>query len=78
MKEVKALTDGPLAYYAVTGAVAVVGSALLVLVVLEVIGKENRMFYFKLIAAVLVLHLLLEFGAAIYTTIMLSFYDITF
>ncbi len=45
------------------------------------VAKEdsgNRMFWFKLLAAMLVVNLLLEFGAAIYSTIMLSFYGLLF
>ena len=78
MKQAAILTNGPLAYYVVTGVVAMVVSCLLILVILEVIGNENRIFYFRLIASGLVVHLLMEFGAAIYSTITLAFYGLLF
>lgn len=78
MRQSAILADGPLAYYVITGVVALAVSCFLILVVLEVIGKENRVFYFRLIALLLITNLLLEFGAAVYSSTMLAFYGLLF
>jgi hypothetical protein len=78
MRQSAILADGPLAYYVIAGVVALTVSCLLILVVLEVIGKENRVFYFRLIASLLIVNLLLEFGAAVYSSIMVGFYGLLF
>lgn len=78
MRQSAILADGPLAYYVITGVMALVVSCFLILVVLEVIGKENRVFYFRLIASLLIANLLVEFGAAVYSSTMLGFYGLLF
>ncbi len=78
MRQAAVLADGPLAYFVITGVVALAVSCFLILVVLEVIGKENRVFYFRLIALLLITNLLLEFGAAVYSATMLGLYGLLF
>jgi hypothetical protein len=78
MRQAAVLADGPLAYFVITGIVALAVSCFLILVVLEVIGKENRVFYFRLIALLLITNLLLEFGAAVYSATMLGLYGLLF
>ena len=78
MRQSAILADGPLAYYVITGVMALAVSCFLILVVLGVIGNENRVFYFRMIASLLIANLLLEFGAAVYSSIMLSFYGLLF
>ena len=78
IRQLNLLTEGPVGYFVITGIVALFASILTILLIFEVLGKENRMFYFKLIAGLLMLNFAFEFAAAVYSSLMVQYYSYLF
>lgn len=78
IKENKLMTEGPLIYFAIAGSMTIIASIFAILLIYEVLGKESRLFFFRLIAGLLIVSLIFEFCAGVYTSLMVQFYNFKF
>ncbi len=65
-------------YFIISGAIQIIISILVILLLFEILGKENKLLWFRIITAIVVLELASNFCIAIYASLMTPYFGVLF
>lgn len=65
-------------YFIISGAIQIIVSILAILLLFEILGKESRLLWFRIITGIVVLELACNFCIAIYASMMAPYYGVLF
>ncbi len=77
-KALEKLYDSPIAFFSISGVVQVGVSTLVILLVLEVVGKENKLLWVRIVMVLLMVEFAFAFFIAVYTSMMVSYWNSSF
>ncbi len=72
------LYDSPMAFFAISGIVQVGVSVVVILIIFEILGKENRLLWVRIVIVLLMIEFAFSFFIAVYTSMMVSYWNSSF
>lgn len=76
--QAQALADPPMIYFIVGASIQILVSILVIIVLFEFLGKDNRLLWFRILAALIVASLAINFCMAVYASVITSYYKVMF